>query len=187
MRDSASSKTPRSCRDRRSSRPASTSGAFDQFDTRSASSTRGQVGVRAGQVWRNRFFANVTGNLALGDTHQTVDINGPRNHGHPARRAGHSSSRAACWLFRATSAALLRANEVLGRPGRERQRRLSRSRTTLRASPSAIPSFYWSGVERPSDAIDLRRVNSTRVPTSLVPPSVPAAPLFAFGSSDFWA
>jgi hypothetical protein len=48
--------------------------SFDQIDTRNRF-YGGQLGVRA-EVWRNRFFANVVGKVALGDTHQTVDING---------------------------------------------------------------------------------------------------------------
>jgi hypothetical protein len=49
--------------------------------------------------------------------------------------------------------------------------------------------LYWSGVERPADAINLL-ANSTRVPTASffgIAPSGPPAPLFSFHNSDFWA
>ena len=64
--------------------------AFDQFDTRNQF-YGGQIGARA-EVWRNRLFANVTGKIALGNTHQAVDIEGATRIT-SAVRAGHRRPR----------------------------------------------------------------------------------------------
>jgi Putative beta barrel porin-7 (BBP7) len=153
--------------------------AFDQFDTRNQF-YGGQVGVRA-EARQNRFFANVTGKLALGDTHQTVDING------------------ATTITPLGGTAIVRPGGLLALP--TNSGRFSRDVFSVVPEGSVNVGYqftnnlrfsvgytflYWSGVARPGDAVDLR-VNSTRVPTSLLPPSGPAAPLFAFRGSDFWA
>jgi len=46
--------------------------------------------------------------------------------------------------------------------------------------------LYVTNVVRPGDVID-STINSTRVPTSLVPATGPARPAFSFRDSDFWA
>jgi hypothetical protein len=153
--------------------------AFDQFDTRNQF-YGAQIGVRA-ELRQNRLFANVTGKLALGDTHQTVNINGATTITPPG------------------GAAIVRPGGMLALPSNTG--RFSRDEFSVVPEGSVNVGYqvtnnlrvsvgytflYWSGVVRPGDAIDLR-VNSTRVPTSLVPPSGPAAPLFLFRSSDFWA
>jgi hypothetical protein len=153
--------------------------AFDQFDTRNQF-YGGQLGVRA-EVRQNHLFANVTGQVALGDTHQTVDINGATTITPPGGLAA------------------IRPGGLLALPGN--------SGHFSRDDFSVVPEvgvnvgyqftnnlrvfvgynfLYWSNVVRPGDVIDLR-MNSTLVPTSLAPPSGPAASPFAFRSSDFWA
>jgi hypothetical protein len=52
----------------------STIGVFDSISTHNYF-YGGQLGARA-EWWRNRAFLNITGKVALGDTHETVDING---------------------------------------------------------------------------------------------------------------
>jgi Putative beta barrel porin-7 (BBP7) len=153
--------------------------AFDQIDTRNQF-YGGQLGVRA-EVRQNRLFANVTGKLALGDTHQTVDSNGATTITPPG------------------APATVRPGGLLALPSNTG--RFSRDKFSVVPEGSVNVGYqvtdnlrvsvgytflYWSDVVRPGDALDLR-VNSTRVPTSLVPPSGPAAPLFTFRSSDFWA
>jgi hypothetical protein len=153
--------------------------AFDQFDTRNQF-YGGQLGVRA-EVRRNRLFANVTGKVALGDTHETVDINGATRITTPG------------------GPAIVRPGGLLALPSNSG--RFSRDEFSVVPEGSVNVGYqvtnnlrvyvgytflYWSDVVRPGDAIDLR-VNSTGVPTSLAPPSGPAAPLFTFRSSDFWA
>jgi len=156
--------------------------AFDQFNTRNQF-YGGQIGART-EVWWNRLFANVTGKIALGDTHQTVNING------------------ATRITTTTGPAIVLPGDLLTAP--------SNIGNYSRDQFSVVPEvgvnvgyqvtnnvrvyvgytfLYWSNVQRPGEAIDLQ-VNSTRVPTAPffgVAPSGPPAPLFSFHNSDFWA
>ena len=153
--------------------------AFDQFDTVNRF-YGGQLGIRS-EWWYKRVFFNATAKVALGDTHQTVDINGstrlttpggaitvlpgnlyaqPSNIGHYARDQ-----------FSVVP-------EMGMNVGYEVTRNLR-----LFAGYTII---YWSNVERPGDAISTA-VNSTRVPTSTVAPSGPLNPQFNFHDSNFWA
>jgi hypothetical protein len=152
---------------------------LDQFDTRNEF-YGGQIGLRA-EVWRNRFFANIAGKVALGDTHQTVDINGGTTVVQPG------------------GPALVKQGGLLALP--------SNIGSYSRDEFSVVPEvdfnvgyqltnnlrvfvgytfLYWSDVVRPGDVIDLN-VNSTRLPTSLIPPSGPLRPQFTFRDSDYWA
>jgi hypothetical protein len=156
--------------------------AFDQFDTRNQF-YGAQVGVRA-EVWRKRLFANITGKVALGDTRQTVNISG------------------ATTITTPGGPTLVLPGDLLALP--------SNIGHYSRDQFSVVPEIgfnvgyqatdrlrffvgytflFWSGVERPGDAIDLR-VNSTNAPTAPffgVTPSGPPAPLFRFHDSSFWA
>ena len=152
---------------------------LDQFDTRNEF-YGGQLGLRA-EVWRNRFFANITGKVALGDTHQTVDINGSTT------------------IIPPSGPAIVKQGGLLALP--------SNIGSYSRDEFSVVPEvdfnigyqvtnnlrvfvgytfLYWSDVVRPGDVIDLN-VNSTRLPTSLIPPSGPSRPSFTFRDSDYWA
>ncbi len=153
--------------------------AFDQFDTVNRF-YGAQLGIRS-EWWWNRLFVNATGKVALGDTHQTVDINGftrittpggattvlpgnllalPSNIGHHARDQ-----------FSVVPELGLNVGYQL-----TRNLRLFAGYTII----------YWSAVERPGDAISTQ-VNSTRVPTSTIAPSGPLSPQFDFHNSNFWA
>ncbi len=153
--------------------------AFDQFDTRNQF-YGGQVGVRA-EVWWNRVFANIAGKVALGDTHQTVDINGATS---ITPLGGPATVKPGSLLALPSNIGRFSRDEFSVVP--EGSVNVGYQVTNNLRVSVGYTFLYWSGVERPSDAIDLR-VNSTRVPTSLAPPSGPAAPLFTFGGSDFWA
>jgi len=158
--------------------------AFDEFDT-SNQFYGAQVGARA-EVWRNRWFANITGKCAFGVIHQTVDINGGTRITSPTgaillvapgdllalpSNIGHYE--------RAVFSVVPEANVTLGYQLTERLRIFA-----------GYTFLYWSGVERPGDAIDFN-VNSTRVPTALplfgIPPTGPLAPLFTWHPSGIWA
>jgi hypothetical protein len=152
--------------------------AFDQFDAVNRF-YGAQLGIRS-ELWWKRVFANVTANVALGDTHQTVDINGgtrvitpggtttvlpgnllaqPSNMGHHARDQ-----------FSVVPELGLNAGFQLTR--------------NLRVF-AGYTVIYWTNVQRPGDAINLG-VNSTRVPTSTVVPSGLLDPQFNFHNSNFW-
>ena len=154
-------------------------GAFDQFDTRNQF-YGGQLGVRA-EVRQDRLFANFTGKLALGDTHQTVDINGATTITPPG---GPAIVRPGGLLALPSNAGRFSRDEFSVVP--EGSVNVGYQVTNNLRAYVGYTFLYWSDVVRPGDAIDLR-VNSTRVPTSLAPPSGPAAPLFAVPGSDFWA
>jgi len=156
--------------------------AFDQFDTRNQF-YGAQIGARA-EVWRNRLFANITGKVALGVTQQTVDINGSTTITPPAGPA------------LVLPGDLLALSSNIGHYSRDQfsivpevDVNVGYQVTDKLRIFAGYTFLFWSGVERPGDAIDLR-VNSTRVPTASffgIAPSGPLAPLFSFHNSDFWA
>jgi hypothetical protein len=153
--------------------------SFDQFDTHDQF-YGAQIGVRA-EVQRNRLFANITGKVALGDTHQSVDISGATSLTTPG---GATTVSPGGLLALPSNIGHYSRDEFSVVP--EGSFNIGYQATNNLRFYVGYTILYWSGVARPDDAISLQ-VNSTRVPTSLVPPSGPAAPLFNFRSSDFWA
>ncbi len=152
--------------------------AFDQINTRNQF-YGGQIGVQA-EIWQNRWFANVTGLIALGDTHQTVDINGSTTFTPPLAGFGGRGNMLALPsnignYSRDVFSAIPEVNFNLGYELSNHVRVFV-----------GYSLLYWSNVVRPGDVIDLH-VNSTRSPGSLLPPSGPAAPQFAFRNGEFWA
>lgn len=153
--------------------------AFDQFDTRNQF-YGGQVGLRA-EVWQGRFFANVTGKVALGETHQTVDINGATTINPPVGTATFLPG------------GLLAQPSNIGHYSRERFSVVPEVGVNVGYQVTqnlrlfvGYTLLYWTNVARPGDAINTG-VNSTRTPLSLVPGSGPIGPSFIFRDSDFWA
>jgi hypothetical protein len=158
--------------------PGETIRAFDQVNTRNQF-YGGQIGARA-EVWQGRWFANVRGMVALGTTNQTVDINGLTTVTPPIAGLGGPGD-------------LLTLPSNIGHYSRNVFSVVPQ--VGFNAGYQVTPNvrvfagytfLYWSNVVRPSDVLDLR-VNSTRTPVSLVPPSGPAAPVFNFRDGDFWA
>ncbi len=153
--------------------------SFDQFNTQNQF-YGGQIGLRA-EVQRNRFFVNVEGLVALGDTHQIVYINGATSITTPA---GVTTVSPGGLLALPSNIGHYSHDEFSVVP--EGSFNIGYQVTNNVRVYVGYTILYWSGVQRPGDAIDLS-VNSTRVPTSLLPASGPAAPVFNFHSSDFWA
>jgi Putative beta barrel porin-7 (BBP7) len=153
--------------------------AFDQFDTRNQF-YGGQLGVR-GEVRQNRLFANITGKVALGDTHQTIDVNGATTITPPG---GPTAVRPGGLLALPGNSGRFSRDEFSAVP--EVDVNVGCQVTSNLRVFVGYNFLYWSSVVRSGDVIDLR-VNSTRVPTSLLPPSGPAALPLAFRNSDFWA
>jgi hypothetical protein len=150
---------------------------FDQFNTRNLF-YGGEIGIRA-EVWQGRWFADITGGVALGTTQQTTDINGSTTLTPPVAGFGGRGD-------------LLTGTSNIGHYSRnvfsvlpELGFNVGYQVTNNLGLYIGYTFLYWTNVTRPGDAIDLQ-VNSTRTPVSLVPPSGPAAPLFTFRSSDFW-
>ncbi len=159
--------------------PGADISAFDQFDTQNRF-YGGQLGVK-GELWYNRLFVNATGKVALGDTHQTVDINGSTR---VTTAAGATTVLPGNLLALPSNIGHYSRDQFSVVPelglnvGYQLTRHLSVS--------AGYTIIYWSNVQRPGDAVN-PLINSTRVPTSTVAPSGPLEPLFNFHNSGFWA
>ena len=156
--------------------------AFDQFGTRNQFYGP-QIGARA-QVWRNHLFANVTGLVALGVTQQTVNINGATTITPPG---GPVQVLPGDLLTQSSNIGNYSRNQFSVVP--QLGANVGYQVTNNLRFFVGYTFLFWSGVERPGDAIDLR-VNSTSAPTApffQTVPSGPPAPLFGFHNSDFWA
>lgn len=153
----------------------------DQFSTRS-NFYGGQIGADA--EWRRgNFTLDVFGKVALGDTHNVVDINGLTRITTPA---GVVTNRLG---------GLLALSSNIGRHTQDKFSAVPEIgfnvgyNVTQRVRLFAGYEFlYWSDVVRPGDQID-RVINPNLVPTSTTfnPASAPALPRFAFHNTDFWA
>ena len=151
----------------------------DQFDTRNRF-YGGQLGLRA-MAWRNHMFALLRSQVALGDNHQTVAINGSTTIASPGGSAV------------VLPGGLLALPSNIGHYSRDQLTFVPEMDFNLGYQVTkhlgvfvGYTFLYANNVVRPGDVIDLG-VNSTRVPTSLVPPSGPLRPQFTFQNSDFWA
>jgi hypothetical protein len=139
----------------------------------------GQLGV-AGEWWQGNWFVGVRGLIALGDTHQSVDINGltvtqatggppvllnggllalPTNIGHYTRD-----------VFTVSPAGSVKVGYSWN----------DHVRTWI-----GYDIIYWSSVVRPGNQVDLV-VNPNAVPPPIGPPFTPARPSFTFNGSEFW-
>jgi hypothetical protein len=152
---------------------------FDQFDTVNRF-YGAQLGIRSEWDWK-RLFVISTAKVALGDTHQTVDINGATRITTPGGTITNLPGD------------LLAQTSNIGQHSRDQFSVVPELglqvgyQVTPRVSLFAgYTVLYWTNVQRPGDAISTA-VNSTRVPTSLVAPTGPADPQFNFHNSNFWA
>lgn len=159
--------------------PGSTILAFDQFDTRNQF-YGGQIGARA-SWYRDRLFANVTGTIALGTTHQTVDVNGSTTITPPG---GPATVVPGAFLALPSNAGHFTRDRFSIVP--EVGLNVGYQITNNLSAFVGYNFLYWSSVVRPGDQINLG-VNSTHTPASLLPPNGRASPLFTFRGSDFWA
>ena len=151
----------------------------DQFST-SNQFYGGQLGLM-GMAWRNRFFAFAWGTLGLGDTHQTASIIGSTTIAPPGGPAVVQPG------------GLLALPSNIGNYSRDQLSFIPMINANIGYQVTrhvgvfvGYTFLYSSNFVRPAEVIDLG-VNSTRVPTSLLPPTGPARPQFTFQSSDFWA
>jgi Putative beta barrel porin-7 (BBP7) len=159
----------------------STIGVFDGFSTHNYF-YGGQVGARA-EWWRNRTFVNVTGKVALGDTHETVDINGNTVITPPG---GKPSILPGGILALPTNIGHYEHDAFAVVP--EIGFNIGYQVTDHMRAYVGYTFLYWSDVVRPGDQID-RTVNLTQIPSSAGPGTLvgPARPAFNFNQSDFWA
>jgi hypothetical protein len=156
-------------------------GVADQFSTHDRF-YGGQLGARA-EYWRGNAFVNVTGLVALGDTHQVVGINGTTVIAAPGMAP--VALRGGILALPSNSGHFHRDDfSVVPEIG-------------LNVGYQVLPHvrvfmgytfLYWSDVVRPGDQID-RGVNLTQLPSNLTPGTLvgPARPAVLFKDTDFWA
>jgi len=140
----------------------------------------GQVGVRGEYDFGNGLFVNATGKLAFGVMQQSVDIRGTTAVVTPAGTA-------------VAPGGLLAQTTNMGHYDRDRSAAISELNLNIGYQVdrnirvfAGYTYLYVTNVVRPGDAVDFT-INSTRVPTSLVPAAGAARPAFVFRDSDFWA
>jgi hypothetical protein len=159
--------------------------AFDRFATRNQF-YGGQVGL-TGERRFGRAFVNGTGTLALGWTHEDVDITGFQVRTSPGGATTVSTG------------GLLALNSNIGHFTRDEfavvpvgQVNVGYYITPRLNAFVGYTFLYWSRVVRPGDQIDTN-IDITRIPnflppgTTVPPVNGPAVPGVPFKSSDFWA
>jgi hypothetical protein len=153
----------------------------DEFDTRN-SFYGGQIGVRR-EIWRDRWFVNGTAKVAIGVTHQVVDIHGSTTIIAPDGTATTQQG------------GLLALSSNIGHYSRDRFAvvpevgiNIGRQVTDYIRVFAGYSFLYWSNVVRPGEQIDTV-LNRNLIPTSSTfgQPGGPARPAFSFHDSDFWA
>ena len=143
----------------------------------------GQIGLRS-EFDRGPFYAEFTGKVGLGDSHESVLVSGAT-----------TLLPAATHVPAVATGGFLATTTNIGRKVRDRFAVVPEAGVNLGYQPCPLVrlfvgySFlYWSDVVRAADQID-RTVNLTAVPSSgtfgtLTGPARPAVP---FRTSDFWA
>ena len=161
--------------------PASAFVVVDRFDTRNTF-FGGQLGARA-ELQRGRWFVNLLGKVAIGDTRQEVRISGTTV------------------ITQADAAPVVQPGGLLAQPTNSGTHTRDRFAVVpevnfnvgFQATPylrvfAGYTFLYWSSVVRPGDQID-SGVNPTQLASAAGPGQLvgPARPAFAFRTTDFWA
>jgi hypothetical protein len=151
----------------------------DGFNTRNQF-YGGQIGARA-EFARGPWFLDLLGKVALGDSHQAVDIRGTST-----QTTTTSTTVVGGFLATSTNIGGVRRDRFAVLP--ELDVNLGYQLCPMVRVFAGYTFLYWSEVARPGDQIDTT-VNLTRVPTSSTfgPLSGPARPALPFKNTDFWA
>ena len=157
-------------------------GVLDQFGTRN-NFYGGQIGLRD-EIRRGRFFVNARGMVALGDTHEQVDIGG-----------GTAFTPVAGGATTVMPGGLLARRSNIGSYSRDRISYIPEFDFNVGCQVTdhmrvfvGYTFLYWSNVVRPGDAIDLS-VNPSQIPSNRGGGGLTGSPqpAFKFRDSDFWA
>jgi hypothetical protein len=159
----------------------STFAVADQFDTRNRF-YGGELGARA-EYRRGNFFVDLLGSVALGTTHEELNIHGSTvitpPGGAPITSPGGilALSTNSGHFSRDRFGVVPEVGINLGYQVTEHMRAFV-----------GYSFLYWNDVTRPGDAID-RTVNPTQIPSNLGsgPLSGPARPTVVFKETEFWA
>ncbi len=159
----------------------STIGVYDGFTTHNYF-YGGQIGARA-EWWRDRFFANVTGKVAFGNTFETIDINGTTTF---TPVGGKTTVQSGGLLALPTNIGHYEHDEFTVVP--EIDFNVGYQLTRNIRAFVGYSFLYWSNVARPGDQID-RTINVTQIPSTSGPDTLigPARPAFILNQTDIWA
>ena len=153
----------------------------DQFDTHNYF-YGGQIGAKAEICW-GRWFVDVVGKVALGDSHEVVDIHGVTAITSPAGTTV------------VTPAGFLASESNSGQFSRDRFAVLPEiginvgcQITPCMRAFVGYTFLYWSSVVRPGDQVDVG-LSGTQIPTDtrFNPQAGPARPAVLLRDTDFWA
>ena len=153
----------------------------DRFSTRNQF-YGGQFGL-AYEVRKGKWFVDVTGKVALGATHQVVNIDGTTTF----VPAGTTPvTQPGGLLAQRTNSGRFTRNEFSVVP--EIGLKLGCQFTQHLRGYIGYNFLYWSNVARPGQQID-RVVNTSQIPSVFGPGQLvgPARPAFTFRDTDFWA
>jgi hypothetical protein len=153
----------------------------DSFDTHNQF-YGGQVGLD-GEYYLGRFFLGLRGKVALGDTHETLNINGSQM---------ITDAQGNLHVFRG---GLLALQSNIGHFTRDRFAVVPEVGLTVGCQLTDQLRFtvgynllYWSEVIRPGEQID-RVIDETLIPNfgARHPPAGQNRPMVLFKQSDYWA
>jgi len=153
----------------------------DQFDTRN-NFYGGQVGLR-GEVRSGKMFLEFQGKLAIGVTHQAVEIHGTTAMTPPG---GVQTVTPLGFLASGSNSGLHERNKfsVVPEVGINAGAQITNNVRVF----VGYNFLYWSSVVRPADQIDLN-LNGSQIPTDtrFNPAARPASPVVLFRDTGFWA
>jgi hypothetical protein len=143
----------------------------------------GQLGAR-GEYANGGWFVNVLTRVALGGTHEVVDINGATLR--PATAGGPATLVQGGLLALSSNSGHHKHDEFAAVP--EFGLNVGYQVTRYLRAYVGYTFVYWSDVARPGDQIN-RTVNPGLIPTSQTfgTPGGPAEPSFSLRNTDFWA
>jgi len=151
----------------------------DQFNTQN-SFNGADLGMKF-EFERNRWSLDLFPRIALGSTHETVDIGGSTRSTSPA---GVESTAQGGLLAQSTNIGHYEQDSFAVVP--ELDLKLGFQFTTHTRLVVGYDALYWNRVARAGEQIDTS-VNSTYLPNSGVAQSGPARPAFSFQETGFWA
>ncbi|QJW98953.1 BBP7 family outer membrane beta-barrel protein [Frigoriglobus tundricola] len=155
--------------------------AADQFDTRNYF-YGAQVGAQAEWCWR-RFFVNAVGKVALGVSHEVVDVHGTTVITSPA---GTSVVTPAGFLASGSNSGQFARDRFAVVP--EFNVNVGYQVTRHVRAYVGYTFVYWSSVARPGNQVDTA-LSGTQIPTDtrFNPQAGPARPAALLRNTDFWA
>jgi hypothetical protein len=153
----------------------------DQFDTHNYF-YGGQIGAHA-EIWWGRLFADVLGKVALGATHEAVDVHGTTAITSPA---GTTSVTPAGFLASGSNSGHFTRDVFAVVP--ELAINVGWQITTYLRASVGYTFLYCSSVARPGDQVDVG-LSGTQLPTDtrFNPGAGPARPAVLLRGTDFWA